>query len=100
VAPAPCTFTLGRFTLAGRAVVGLVVADRMLPLMRDHLSAALPDDAPAGDAVPVDVNDLLRAWDAVQAGANCRTHVIDLAFQHAEIREGMTEQGPAKEVSS
>jgi 2,4-diketo-3-deoxy-L-fuconate hydrolase len=161
VVPAAPAFALCRVALGDRPVIGLVVADQLLPLTRSLLGDALTGgaaagdgaagdaagDGAAGDAAPADVNELLQAWDAVlprlaalaadrsgaahgaadrsgadrggadrggadgwlplsgvtvlapvqprqivQAGANYRTHVIDLAVKHAEPGDGRTEQ--------
>jgi 2,4-diketo-3-deoxy-L-fuconate hydrolase len=111
-------FALGTFASSDTPFPGLVAADHVLDLRT--VADRLPSAGPLStrdllehwtDAVPVlhellDQRDTLGPWldlsdlhvcapieprQIIQAGANYRKHVIDLAVQHAEISAGRTE---------
>jgi 2,4-diketo-3-deoxy-L-fuconate hydrolase len=116
VAAAHPGFTLGRFLLGDRPTVGLVVGEQVLPLSTPSLNdllASWPEEFPrlveladsprGGDWLPVTGLPVLapvQPRQILQAGANYRTHVIDLAVKHAEIRPGMTPEQVRTEVAA
>ncbi|HEX6342269.1 fumarylacetoacetate hydrolase family protein [Umezawaea sp.] len=104
--PAASTrFGIGTFrtTATSREFAGLVVEERVLDLsarfpgasvrdLLDEWDAVLPVLAELADATgawqplaPLDVRAPVAPRQVVQAGANYRTHVIELAVQHSEI---------------
>jgi 2-keto-4-pentenoate hydratase/2-oxohepta-3-ene-1,7-dioic acid hydratase in catechol pathway len=107
VAAAP-HFTIGRFLIDDRPATGLVVGERVLPLPEQDLNvllsswdegftrlARLAGQPGTGDWRPtagLPVLAPVQPRQIVQAGANYRTHVIDLAVKHAEIRPGTTRE--------
>ncbi|MFJ6263102.1 fumarylacetoacetate hydrolase family protein [Rhodococcus erythropolis] len=63
--------------------------DRLLPVLKSLVASGEGEWVPLSDATvlaPVDPRQI------VQAGANYRTHVIDLAVKHADIANGRTEE--------
>ncbi len=112
---APAGFALGRFLIDGRPTVGLVVGEQVLPIPGVDVGellecwgeefARLGELArdPGGGWRPVAGLAVLapvRPRQILQAGANYRTHVIDLAVKHAEIRPGMTTEQVRAEVAA
>ncbi|MPY80023.1 MAG: hydrolase [Actinophytocola sp.] len=115
-------FALGTFAAeGGREFAGLVVGDRVLDLpassrlpnsvlsILEHWDRALPEltalaiDADRPGWRPVRglaVRAPLRSRQVVQAGANYRTHVIDLAVKHAEIGAGRTAEQVRAETAA
>lgn len=111
-------FALGSFRVDAEAFAGLVVGDRVLELnsVAQRLGCSRPvttgailerwDDARpmlaelAGvvdsgvwhELAALDVRAPIAPRQIIQAGANYRTHVIDLAVQHAELSGGRSEQ--------
>jgi 2,4-didehydro-3-deoxy-L-rhamnonate hydrolase len=116
VAAAPPGFAVGRFLIDGRPSVGLVVGERVLPLPGPDLNellaswaeeftrlAQLAQDPEGSGWRPLEGLTVLapvQPRQIVQAGANYRTHVIDLAVKHAEIRPGMTTEQVRAEVAA
>lgn len=78
--------------------------DDVLPvLLRLADGADLADAGPGGGWVPLDglrVLMPLMPRQIVQAGANYRTHVIDLAVKHAELADGRTEEQVRAETAA
>jgi 2,4-diketo-3-deoxy-L-fuconate hydrolase len=115
--PVPA-FSLGTFTDHGRTFPGLVVEDRVHDLtglypgrtLRDLLDSwydVLPSlrEQAAGDGPWQPLGDLgvaapLLPRQIIQAGANYRTHVIDLAVKHADLSDGRTEAQVRAEVAA
>lgn len=113
---APPGFALGRFLLDGRPVVGLVVDGQVLPLPDPDVNALLASWGTEFTRLAELARDLegsgwrpladlpvlppVQPRQIVQAGANYRTHVIDLAVKHAEIRPGMTAEQVRAEVAA
>lgn len=118
-------FALGRFAGGGRRFAGLVVADRVLDLttvtsapglagadvpalLADWdavlpVLAALAADASAGTWLPLaglSVRAPLVPRQILQAGANYRTHVIDLAVKHADPGARRTEEEVRAEAAA
>jgi 2,4-didehydro-3-deoxy-L-rhamnonate hydrolase len=99
------TFFLGTFRVdsASAEFAGLVVEDQVLDLSARFPDATVRDlldvwddvlpvlaelaDSPGGrqDLAPLEVRAPVAPRQVLQAGANYRTHVIDLAVQHSEI---------------
>jgi 2-keto-4-pentenoate hydratase/2-oxohepta-3-ene-1,7-dioic acid hydratase in catechol pathway len=116
VAAAPEGFAVGRFLLDGRPIVGLVVGELVLPLPGPDINellaswgeeftrlAQLAQDPEGSGWRPLEGLTVLapiQPRQIVQAGANYRTHVIDLAVKHAEIRPGMTTEQVRAEVAA
>jgi 2-keto-4-pentenoate hydratase/2-oxohepta-3-ene-1,7-dioic acid hydratase in catechol pathway len=108
--PAPHRFAVGTFRAdrAAATFAGLVVGERVLDLsgafpgadvrsLLDDWDAVLPElgglaqpDWTWLDLAALDVRAPVAPRQVLQAGANYRTHVIDLAVQHAEIGAGRT----------
>ncbi|MDR7304603.1 fumarylacetoacetate hydrolase family protein [Haloactinomyces albus] len=121
MAKASSPFALGTFAVGNEEFPGLVVGDRtlnlsdvlripgsVLSLVQDW-DAVLPRlEALAADSsradwwhlADVSVRAPLRPRQIVQAGANYRTHVIDLAVQHAELGPGRTEEQVRTETAA
>ena len=122
-------YVLGTFTRAsGPAFAGLVVAGRVLDLgtvatalgapprlttrwLLERWDETLPVlESLAADSAradgqrhaldSLDVRAPVEPRQIVQAGANYRTHVIDLAVQHTELSEGRTEQQVREETAA
>ena len=109
-------FTIGRFLVDDAPTVGLVVGDRVLPLPDPDVNAllsvwdevfsrlaGLAEQPGRGGWLPLAALRVLppvQPRQIVQAGANYRTHVIDLAVKHAEIRPGMTPEQVRDEVTA
>lgn len=113
-------FVLGTFAEGTREFPGLVVGDRvmdlspvpdvpetvlaiverwaeLLPRLTELAGGAeLPDHALA----ELSVRAPLQPRQIVQAGANYRTHVIDLAVKHAELGAGRTEEQVRAETAA
>ena len=71
--------------------------DRVLPLLREAVrssSGAWTDLNDATVLAPIEPRQIL------QAGANYRTHVIDLAVKHADIANGRTEEQVRAETAA
>ena len=116
MAAAPEGFAVGRFLLDGRPIVGLVVGELVLPLPGPDINellaswgeeftrlAQLAQDPEGSGWRPLEGLTVLapiQPRQIVQAGANYRTHVIDLAVKHAEIRPGMTTEQVRAEVAA
>ena len=117
MAAATPDFALGAFAEGDRPFLGLVVADRVLDLSTATSAPSLADldvlallgswdvsfpvlaglaaDSGAGTWRPragLAVRAPLRPRQILQAGANYRTHVIDLAVKHADLSGGRTEE--------
>lgn len=115
----PARWALGYFSLAGDSFTGLVVGDRARDLRNDSELGSASLGTPSGtrvlleewDAVFPTLDSLSRdatgVWhntsaltvhapllpgQILQAGANYRTHVIDLAVTHADLSNGVTEE--------
>lgn len=78
--------------------------DAALPVLTSLADAGRGDEAGTGGQWhPLDslnVRPPVEPRQIVQAGANYRTHVIDLAVQHTELSEGRTEQQVRDETAA
>lgn len=104
----PTRFCLGTFRAGSAEFAGLVVDDRVLDLsarfpglpvcslledwdaVRPVLAEMAASTAGWRDLAGLDVRAPVAPRQVLQAGANYRTHVIDLAVQHTEIGAGRT----------
>lgn len=68
--------------------------------VRPRLEALAADGGPRHPLAALTVLAPVEPRQVLQAGANYRTHVIDLAAKHAEIRPGQTEQEVRAEVAA
>ncbi|MER6987573.1 fumarylacetoacetate hydrolase family protein [Saccharopolyspora hirsuta] len=113
-------FALGTFAGGGREFPGLVVGDRVLDLSAapdvpatvlgivERWAELLPRlaelaagaDLPSHAVDELSVRAPLQPRQVVQAGANYRTHVIDLAVKHAELGAGRTEEQVRAETAA
>ncbi len=109
-------FVLGRFLLGDGPALGVVVGDRILPLPDADLNTLLASwdqefprlaglaarraEGPWLHVAGLPALAAAQPRQIIQAGANYRTHVIDLAVKHAEIRPGMTPEQVRAEVAA
>ncbi|SDP37427.1 2-keto-4-pentenoate hydratase/2-oxohepta-3-ene-1,7-dioic acid hydratase (catechol pathway) [Actinopolyspora xinjiangensis] len=121
MAEAGSPFALGTFAAGNEEFPGLVVGDRTLNLSHtpaipgnvlsiveawDAVSPRLAELAADSDSsrwcplAELSVRAPLRPRQIVQAGANYRTHVIDLAVKHAELGPERTEQQVRAETTA
>lgn len=117
-------FALGTFRASAEPFAGLVVADQVLDLesvslplggsrplttrvlleawsdIRPLLTGLLGSGGTWHDLATLDVRPPVEPRQVIQAGANYRTHVIDLAVQHAELSDGRTVQQVRDETAA
>jgi 2,4-didehydro-3-deoxy-L-rhamnonate hydrolase len=124
----PRHWALGYFSHGGEFFAGLVVGDRVRDLRGESSALGVPDlESSTGtrrllehwDAVfpileslsveqggswhaasALEVHAPLMPGQILQAGANYRTHVIDLAVTHADLSNGRTEEQVREETAA